>query len=139
MQNRLNLFQKFLYSRLTLLCSCIILFLIGYSFFNSFNKLQALELEIKDLNSKKLIVQGKIRDYKQVIDYLNSDDFIVFAAKKSLGLKEKGEKSIVITDEQLDKLLILDKVDKEQKLDYSETKSQKKNYKLWWDYFFNNN
>lgn len=128
-----NLISKILYSQKFLaLIGLILIVLISFPLAKSVSKRYQIDKEIKDLDKEISDVEAKNRDLKQLINYLESDQFVEEKARLNLGLKKQGENVVVIKETALANASSTLAENKEGFLkNFSNTKK-------WWNYFFNN-
>ncbi len=81
-------------------------------------EIQTLEQDISKLNTDNEKLQN-------LIDYLKTDEYAELAAKEKLGMKKQGEKVILITENDDQKIKSI-----------TISHKQKSNLQLWWKYFF---
>lgn len=146
-KKKITKIQKILYSRLFLGISFLVILGVGSGFYDNYQQSKEVYAEIDRLEQKVQELQKKNNDVADVIRYLNSTDYVEAQAKEKLGLAYSDEKSIVITDEIVNRLknsaggaegdgfdVVNDGVDET----LIAAQSERSNQRLWWDYFFNN-
>lgn len=135
--------QKILYSRLFLGISFLIIIGVGSGLYDNYQQSREVYTEIYNLEQEVRDLEKKNHDVSDVIRYLNSTDYVEAQAKQKLGLSYADEKIVVITDDIIDRLKNsglenLEDVDQDIIENMKIVASGRSNYKLWWDYFFNN-
>jgi cell division protein FtsB len=90
-------------------------------------EIAGLESEIGDLNKKN-------SDLRQLIDYLESDQFIDEQARENLNFKKAGEEMVVIND--LDTEEVLEKQESLYRLASNVEEKKPGNPEKWFKYFF---
>ena len=86
-----------------------------------------LETETDDLNKKN-------SDLRQLINYLESDQFIDEQARKNLNFKKEGEKLVVINDPDLS--IVKKEDDPLYRLAAKVKIKEENNFIRWFNYFF---
>lgn len=81
-------------------------------------EIQTLEQDISKLNTDNEKLQN-------LIDYLKTDEYAELAAKEKLGMKKQGEKVILVTENDDQKIKSI-----------TISQKQRSNLQLWWKYFF---
>lgn len=144
-KSKLSKWQKCLYSRVFTITGLIVITLLLSVLIKNFSKSRSILSEINGLDTQIEYLQGKNSEMTSLIDYYQSDDYVEIEAKRNLGLSREGEKSVIIPNEQVDKLRtnkLLQKSsaqDKHQEELTGEVVAMtESNYRLWWDYFFKN-
>jgi cell division protein FtsL len=128
-----NFISKILYSQKFLaLVGLALIVLISFPLAKSVSKRYQIDKEIKDLDKEIAEVETKNKDLKQLINYLESDQFVEEKARLNLGLKKAGE-NVVVIKETAD--VISDSSSQENQVNFSGNFS---NSAKWWNYFFNN-
>ncbi|MFA4941598.1 MAG: septum formation initiator family protein [Patescibacteria group bacterium] len=128
-----NFISKILYSQKFLaLVGLVLIVLISFPLARSISKRYQIDKEISDLDKEIAEVETKNKDLKQLINYLESDQFVEEKARLNLGLKKEGESVVVIKE---DLLVASGSPSGGDKSGASENFS---NFQKWWNYFFNN-
>lgn len=106
-----------------------ILVLLFFPLFNKISKKNNLNNEIKDLNAEIERLEGGNKKLKNMVAFLESDEFTEEEARLNLNLKKEGEEVVVI------------KTRNEEKQGTHLVKNleinKKNNIKNWLNYFFN--
>lgn len=76
----------------------VVLGLLLSSLFNVLNKKSAIDEEINALKTEAARAQSQNSEFKQMIQYLQSDQFVEEQAKLKMGLRREGEKVAVVTN-----------------------------------------
>jgi cell division protein FtsL len=128
-----NFISRILYSpKFFALVGLILIILISFPLARSVSKRYQIDKEISDLDKEIAEVETKNKDLKQLINYLESDQFVEEKARLNLGLKKEGENVVVIKG---DPLVASGSPSGDDKSRASENFS---NFQKWWNYFFNN-
>lgn len=85
-----------------------------------------IEKETRDLKEEIEILEEENQHLLNLITYFKTDVYQEKEARKRLGYKKPGEEVILVPS-------VEDKTDTSEK--FEETKSRK-NWQLWWDFFF---
>jgi len=104
----------------------LVLGFILWPLLKNYSQQQALNEEIKKVQTEIAKYEDKNSDLKTMISYLESDQAIEEKARINLGLKKEGEKVIVISDPQ-----------KVQEVVETNNITNLSNPQKWWRYFFN--
>jgi len=128
-----NFISRILYSQKFLaLVGLVLIVLISFPLARSISKRYQIDKEIKDLDKEITDVETKNKDLKQLINYLESDQFVEEKARLNLGLKKQGENVVVIKDTALaNSSSTPGGGGEDSSRNFSNTKK-------WWNYFFNN-
>jgi cell division protein FtsL len=127
-----NFISKILYSQKFLaLVGLVLIVLLSFPLARSISKRYQIDKEINDLDREITEVETKNKDLKQLISYLESDQFVEEKARLNLGLKKEGENVVVIKESSLS---TSDSIFNQNEIDSSENFS---NFKKWCKYFFN--
>jgi len=84
----------------------ILIFIVGFSTFNfysNYKKINSLETEIHNLNSKIKQAQKKNQELKEKMVNVQSNEFIEKTARTKLGLVKPGEVLVIPIDESKNK------------------------------------
>lgn len=111
-----------------LILGVIILILIAGSFWRTYQKKQAINQEIERIKQDIERYETENEELKKMAQYLETDEAIKKQAKMNLGYKEKGEKVVVVTEE--------DKKTQSESQDDSPDYNQSNNFINWFNYFF---
>jgi len=128
-----NFISRILYSQKFLaLVGLVLIVLISFPLARSISKRYQINKEIKDLDKEIGEVETQNKDLKQLINYLESDQFVEEKARLNLGLKKEGENVVVIKETAL--------ANSDSTAEENKAASLKNfsNTKKWWNYFFNN-
>lgn len=79
----------------------IVIILISIPLSKSITKRYAVNKEIMKLEKEISDLENKNKDFKGMISYLESDQFVEEQARLNLNLKKEGEKVIIIKEETL--------------------------------------
>jgi cell division protein FtsB len=89
-------FKRFFSSRLFLVVSLAVVFLIAFGYARAYyqdykikQEIRALEEEVKSLQTKKL-------ESMEILQYVTSQDFVEEKARTELNMKKPGEKVVII-------------------------------------------
>ncbi len=112
----------------------VALFLLLSSLFNVLNKKSAIDEEIDALKTEAARAQSQNSEFKKMIQYLESDQFVEEQAKLKMGLKREGEKVAVVTNSS-DSPAVVDNLEQTVEDGPSETTGLKERWQRWFDYF----
>lgn len=133
-KRRENFILRILYNQKFLaLVGLVLIFLISFPLANNVSKRYRINKEIKELGKEISDFESKNKDLKQLITYLESDQFVEEKARLNLGLKKEGEQIVVIKD---DTAITTDTNLEGGGLGNSQNFF---NPRKWWNYFFNRN
>lgn len=122
--------NKILYNQKFLaLLGLVLIFLISFPLAKNVSKRYKINQEIEEINEEIAEFESKNKDLKQLIIYLESDQFVEEQARLNLGLRKQGEEVTIIKDISSG----LAKEIEENKLENSRNFS---NPEKWWNYFF---
>jgi len=100
-QRKKNFFSRVLFSPITFsLIGLIILVLISIPLVKKINQKYRIDQEIKDLEREIVELENNNTNLKEVVDYLESDQFVEEQARLQFGLKKEGEEAVVIKIEE---------------------------------------
>lgn len=124
------MFNKLIFNQFSyFIIGVLILSFILFPLSKKMTKQYRLNQEIEELNQEINRLEGHNNDFKNIITYLESDEFAEEEARTNLNLKKPGEDVVVIKTK-----------DENVKDDISINKTQNlkniKNPENWWNYFF---
>jgi len=124
-----NLVLKILYDqRFLALVGLAIIILISFPLAKNISRRYKLNKEIQGLGKEISDLETRNKDLKQLISYLESDQFVEEKARLDLGLKKEGESVVVIQENPAD----ASKASNEE----NAKKENLTNFDKWWNYFF---
>lgn len=94
--NRIIYDQKFL-----AFCGVVVIILICFPLSKNINQRREVNKEIKNLNDEISGMENKNKDMKELISFLESDQFVEEQARLNLGLKKKGESVVVVKENKI--------------------------------------
>lgn len=106
--------------------------LISFPLAKNVSKRYHLSKEIKELDKEIAEFESKNKDLKELITYLESEQFVEEKARLNLGLKKEGEKVAEIKDDNFATTASLREGEQADLGIFS-------NLRQWWNYFFNRN
>jgi cell division protein FtsB len=107
----------------------LIVILISFPLAKNLSKKYAISEEIREIQNEIKELESKNKDFKKMIAYLDTDEFVEEQGRLNLGLKKQGEEVVVIKD--MDKINDIEKELMEIKNDFKEESNPKK----WFRYF----
>jgi cell division protein FtsB len=107
----------------------LIVVLISFPLAKNLSRKYAISEEIREIQNEIKELESKNKDFKKIITYLDTDDFVEEQGRLNLGLKKQGEEVVVIKD--MDKINDIKKESMEIKSDFKEESNPKK----WFRYF----
>lgn len=133
-RRRHNILTRIIYNpKFLAFLGLVILILISIPLAKNVSKRYNINKEVRELGKEIEELEYKNKDLKDLIIYLESDQFVEEQARLNLGLKKEGEQAIVIED-----------ISPRQLLDSGEENSGElasaknlTNPQKWWRYFFN--
>ena len=126
-------FSKIIYSpKFLALIGLGLVVLISFPLAKNVSKRYHLSKEIKELDKEIAEFESKNKDLKQLITYLESEQFVEEKARLNLGLKKEGEKVVEIKDDNSTTTASLREGEQADLGIFS-------NLRQWWNYFFNRN
>jgi cell division protein FtsB len=128
-RQRKDTIMRFMSIKLVFGVGVLLLFLVVGSVVKGFSQRVGVSQEIEDLKAEIQDLEKEQNDLVQLLEYIESDEFIKQEGKIKFGLKEPGERKIVINEYHAEK-----KPQLEVALLEEDTKS---NPQKWWDVFFN--
>jgi cell division protein DivIC len=120
--------SKFFSSKLLLLTLLILVIFIGYSIFKEKRNEQETVRNIKSLEQQMTDLESQSLELAEMIKYLRSEDFVEREAREKLNLQKPGEKVVIVPAEE----------NPETGAAGKEDLADKKNWQLWFEYFFGN-
>lgn len=135
-------FKKIFSNQVTItLLGLVIIVLISIPLAKNISKQYKINNEIKLLQEEISNLEGKNTNLKNLITFLESDQFVDEEARKNLNFKKEGEEVVVIKDELLGATESTDELN--SKYIINQPKEEKKrrlsNPEKWLKYFFINN
>ena len=116
----------------------IVIIGIATPLIKNFNKLRLINNEKEELEGEIRQMENKNSQLKDLINYLESDDFVNEQARLQLNYKAEGEEVVVITNKKEKDLRTKDQ---NTNLMYNNRKdgltNNRSNPTKWWNYFFN--
>jgi len=108
----------------------VLIVLISFPLARTVSKRYRIDEEVRDLEKEIVELESRNKDFKELITYLESDQFVEEQARLNLGLKKEGEEVVVIKEqgENVDTQAGEDVLDNDIEF-YS-------NPRKWWYYFF---
>lgn len=140
---------KVLNSQVFFVIMTVLLLVFLSSFTRDFSQKRTIDNEVQSLQNEIKELEDKHTYELSLINYYESEEFLALEAKSVLDMKLPGEKVVVLTETEVDKILMgelpfdLQKTEnndnsklsssEEMITDVSRWKSQGR---LWWGYFF---
>ncbi len=126
-----NFILRLLYSQKFLaVLGLAIMVLISFPLVRIINQRYKIDKEVKDLETEISELEAKNKDFKELISYLESDQFVEEQARLSLGLKKEGEEVVGIEEPATAGDDLSAATDTERNLE------GRANPVKWWYYFF---
>lgn len=91
-------------TRIVFVVSLLIFALTATGFWNAWSRSHQINQEIVSLERELDVTQQKNTELHELITYLNSQAYIEEKARRDLGLKQEGERVVVIPEDQLGQL-----------------------------------
>ena len=107
------------------------LLVIGLNFYRSWTRTEEVNQEISQLQENIETLEQDNQEFRELIEYFNSDAYVEERARIDLGLKKPGEKVAVIPKGNIPDLTSDSEIDNDGRQD------DQTNPKKWWHYFFN--
>ena len=130
-------FSLFSSSRIIAVFGIFLIAMVIYPLVNKINKQTTIDQEIKELAAEIDEVNNKNNELREVINYLESSQFIEKEARLSLDMKKTGENVVIIKDnekkeedEKLGSVFSIPGLNKEKDVE------KITNPDRWLDYFF---
>lgn len=114
--------SKVLRSRLFLIVIVIIFIISAFELINEVGRRYKVDREIKDQQQQIEALKKQNGDLSNLIQYLNTNDFVEEEARKKLGLSKSGESTVVFTNTSTAPVIA--------------STTQETNANRWWNYFF---
>ena len=105
----------------------------------NYRQQRQIDQEITALREQVVVAEKKNNDFQKMLDYLQSDSFTQEQARVNLGLKQSGEKVVVITDPSAQteaEKITAEAAEADSGLLNSQAVRLLKNLQKWLDYFF---
>lgn len=147
---QLSKWQICLYSKITTAVGLVLVVALSVVLYNNYKRGQVVYDEIQGYDETIVTLERENQKMNEMIGYLKSAEYVDAQAKHKLGLKREGEVALVIPDTQVDKLrntyILGEQQDTTQVTDSAAEVQETEqiivtdvpNYKLWWEYFFDN-
>jgi len=134
-----NFLSRILFNQKVLaLIGLTIIVLISFPLVKNLRQRHRINQEIEQLNKEIANLETRNVNLKELLGYLESDQFVEEQARLNLGFKKQGEEVVVIKDEN--KQIPSGQInDKDNNLSGSENEPQYKSancLQRWWRYFF---
>lgn len=130
-KNKTNIIVRLLFNAKTfalVLLAVVVALSIPIS--KNISKHYVVDQEILDLQSEINEMEASNKNFKKIIDYLESDQFVEEQARLSLGLKKPGEEVVVIKSSGI----VAGASDRREEIVQEE--KDEPNHIRWWKYFF---
>lgn len=111
----------------------MILGLTGWSLQESWQRNNEVDGEIADLQSEIQNLEQKNQEFRELIEYFNSDAYIEEKARTDLGLKKEGEKVVIVSSNSSQSGQIAN----DSTNPVTTGTKDLSNLEKWWLYFFN--
>ncbi len=135
-KDKKNSLSKFLFSSAILAClGLIVIFIISIPLVKSLNQKNQVKEEISVIQQEIDNLKSENQDLENLIEYLNSDQFLEEQARLNFGLKRQGENVVVVTDKEK-----VAGVSTTSQAIFGDRNSEpeKSNPQKWFAYFFEN-
>lgn len=138
--NKKSFFYRLIFSKFFLILASLLLLFLVATLVKKMAQDYGIEREVEELKSEIAELERQSNEFTELVDYLNSEQFLEEEARMKLGFGKPGESVIVINNEEEDEqerandTLQLNVYSKT--LSQSKEAKQEKNYVLWWNYFF---
>ena len=141
---------KILNSQVLFVILTVLLLVFLSSFTRDFSQKRSIDGEVVSLQSEIQALEDKHTYDLSLINYYESDEYLALEAKSVLDMKLSGEKVVVLTEVEVDKILMaetpfnndLQKTENNDNSELSESNSPvavshwESQSQLWWSYFF---
>lgn len=117
--------KKILNPKIIILGLFLILSFITFNLIKNINKNKTINHKTIELSDEIKKLEKENKDLQELIAYFSTSEFLDKEAREKLNMAKPGENIIIIPQE-----------DTLQKISVSND-NNKKNYILWWNYFFN--
>jgi len=112
----------------------VILGLLLSALFNVSDKTSSIDEEINSLKTEAARAQSQNSEFKKMIQYLESDQFVEEQAKLKMGLRKEGEKVAVVTNPS-GSPAITPTTEPVVEANNPETAGLQERWQKWFDYF----
>lgn len=125
---------KYIYgSTIFVLLGVTIIIMFGIPLIESINQRDQVESEISEIEQEIEDIRSENRDLENLIEYLESDQFLEEQARLNFGMKKKGESVVVVTENG--KVAGASSASSDIS-NTEEAESASSNYRKWFNYFF---
>lgn len=138
-----NFFKSFFLNQFFLtILGLLVIFLISFPLAKKVSKQYKVNKEIEELKMEIAEVEGKNSDLKNLLSYLDSDQFIEEQAREKLNYKNEGEEVVVIKKQgeiEEPQTIVSTESENIYNIKSSDSNAEMKNelnYKKWIKYFF---
>lgn len=139
---------RILNSQVLFIILTVLLLVFLSSFTRDFAQKRSIDGEVEVLQAEIKNLEEKHTYELALINYYESEEYLALEAKNVLDMKLSGEKVVVLTENEVDKILQMElPYQSLQKKDYSvksiedvggkEESHWRRQGRLWWAYFFN--
>lgn len=124
-RNKGSILHDLIFSKFFLLFFVVLFMTVLFGLAKGTIKNYQVDSEVSQLERDIKNLEGQSQDFKQLIDYLQTDAFIEQEAKLKMGYKKPGENLVIIPEEKIPQV-------ETAKNDLDELSNPAK----WWSYFF---
>jgi len=140
---------KILNSQVLFVILTALLLVFLSSFTRDFSQKRSIDGEVETLQAEIKSLEDKHTYELALINYYESDEYLALEAKSVLDMKLQGEKAVVLTENEVDKILQVETPYQDLQKDIDNDKSiiddtaeqsesrWRSQGQLWWSYFFN--
>lgn len=129
-------FIKLLSSQLFISLALLIILIVFLTpMIKNYRQRQAVDQEIANLEQEIAEAQSQNNEFRKMIDYLESDQFVEEQARLNFGLKKTGEQ-VVVVQSQEPVTAAAEMIPRDQPLINEQAQRLFGNFLKWLDYFF---
>lgn len=132
-----NILIKFFTSQIFItLALLVILIVLAIPSFRNYQQRRSVDQEVNALKEEIAQAEAQNNDFRKMVEYLESEQFVEEQARLKLGLKKPGENVVVIQEQTPQTDLLTEKTIDDQPLINEQTMRLVNNFKKWIDFFF---
>ena len=123
---RNKFFSTFIYSKITFLALFVFLIILVFGFAKTTIARYRVQQDIGAIKQEIRSLEGKNTEFSDLLTYLQGDEFVKQEGRVKYGLREEGERLVVVNNGQ----------DAQRQVPLEEAKQDLSNAQKWFKYFF---
>jgi len=123
---RNNFFSSFIYTKITFLALAVFLVVLVFGFAKTTIARYRVQQDIGDIKQEIKNLESKNTEFSDLLTYLQGDEFVKQEGRVKYGLREEGERLVVVNNGQ----------DAQRQVPLEEAEQELSNAQKWFKYFF---